>query len=131
MKVFMKTGNSSNGISQTLNLQKQPYRISTKTLSRVDDALEIFLGAVAYAKQTDSALYGSLAGLGLTLLDTNSQGSSLGVEKSRANRVRSICNSLVIGATMYVVDRPAVPFLAGCFGILALERRLRQFADGL
>ena len=127
----MRTEKASHITSnQQILLQKQSYRISTQNLRRVDDVLEIFLGAMAFRIRGESTLLGAMAGTLLSYVEVEVQNRT--EEKIRAIRMRSICTSPVIGACMLMKDccPGIVPFLAGAFGVNALKRRLSIFANG-
>ncbi len=98
------------------------YFLSTRNLRRIDDLLEIGIGAVAFKHQPTPALWGAMAGT--VLIDA--PGSRYHNEEGvRVRRFKSICFSLLMGAAMYMEqNNTIISGLAGFFAVNALARQV-------
>jgi hypothetical protein len=124
-----KINNSLPG-AQKISSQEQSYTISTQNLRRIDDFLEIFLAVMALRLQNPNpALNGAIVGVACICI-ANSKPTLVKIEEIRDMKIRSICNSIIMGLGMYMGDGSLIPFLAGVCGVSALERRLYHFANG-
>jgi hypothetical protein len=113
--------------ARTIKSAPQPkpaanYFISTRNLRRIDDLLEIGIGAVAFKHQPVPALWGAMAGTVLIDAPVSRYNNE---EEIRIRRFKSICFSLLMGAVMYMEHQnPIISGLAGIFAVNALARQV-------
>jgi len=97
------------------------YFLSTRNLRRIDDLLEIGIGAVALKHHPVPALWGAMAG---TVLIDAPSARYHNEEEVRVRRFRSICFSVLMGAAMYMEQNPIISGIAAFFAINALARQV-------
>lgn len=112
--------------ARTIKSAPQPkpaanYFISTRNLGRIDDLLEIGIGAVAFKHHPVPALWGAMAGTVLIDAPVSRYNNE---EEVRVRRFKSICFSLLMGATMYMEQNPYISGAAAFFAINALARQV-------